>query len=71
MFERLIFTSLYQFLEEPNFSIHQYGFCPNDSCINQLLFIVCTLCKAFDAYPTLNARGVFQEMSKTFDKVWH
>ena len=27
--------------------------------------------KAFDAYPTLDARGVFLDMSKAFDKVWH
>ena len=46
--------------------------CSNDSlCINQLLFIVHTLYKAFDAYPTPDARGVFLDMSKAFDKVWH
>ena len=72
IFERLIFNSLYQFLEEHNLlSIHQSGFRWNDSCINQLLFIVHTLYKAFDAYPTLDTRGVFLDMSKAFDKVWH
>ena len=60
IFERLIFNSLYQFLEEHTLlSIYQSGFCSNDSCINQLLFIVHTLYKAFDAYPTLDARGFF------------
>ena len=63
---------MYQFLEERNLlAIHQYGFRCNDSCINQLLFIVHTLYKAFDAYPTLDTRGVFLDMSKAFDKVWH
>ena len=72
IFERLVFNSLYQFLEEHNLLlIHQSGFHCNDSCINQLLFIVHTLYKAFDAYPTLDARGVFLDMSKAFDKVWH
>ena len=72
IFERLIFNSLYQFLEEHNLlSVHQSGFHCNDSCINQLLFIVHTLYKAFDAYPTLDTRGVFLDMSKAFDKVWH
>ena len=72
IFERLIFNYLYQFLEEHNqLSIHQSGFRCNGSCINQLLFIVHTLCKAFDADPTLDARGVFLDMSKAFDKVWH
>ena len=60
IFERLIFNSLYQFLEDHNLlSIHQSGFRCNNSCINQLLFIVHTLYKTFDAYPTLDARGVF------------
>ena len=72
IFERLIFNSLYQFLEEHNLlSIHQSGFGCNGSCINQLLFIVYTLYKAFHAYPTLYARGVFWDISKAFDKVWH
>ena len=47
IFERLIFNSLYQFLEEHNLlSIHQSGFHSNDSCINQLLFIVHNLYRA-------------------------
>ena len=72
IFERLIFNFLYQFLEEHSLlSIHQSGFRSNDSCINQLLFIVHTLHKAFDAYPTLDARGVFLDMSKAFNKFWH
>ena len=72
IFERLIFNSLYQFLEEHNLlSIHQSGFRCNDPCINQLLFIVDTLYKAFDAYLTFDARGVFLDMPKDFDKVWH
>ena len=72
IFERLIFNPLYQFLEEHKLlSIHQSGFCCNDSCINQLLFIVRALYTAFDAYLTLDARGVLLDMSKAFDKVWH
>ena len=67
IFGRLIFNSLYQFLEEPNLlSNHQSGFRSNDSCINQLLFIVHTLYKTFDAYPTLDAGGVFLNMFKAF-----
>ena len=26
---------------------------------------------AFDAYPTLESCGVFLDMSKAFDKIWH
>ena len=69
---RLIFNTLYQFLGEYNLlSIHQSGFHCNDLCINQLLFIVHTLYKAFDAYPTLDTRGFVLDMSKVFDRVWH
>ena len=72
IFERLIFNSLYKFLEEHNLlSVHQSFICSNDSCINQLLFIVHTLYKAFHAYPTLDAKGAFLDMPKNFDKVWH
>ena len=38
---------------------------------NQPLLIVPNLNKAFDAYPTLETRGVFLDMSKAFDKIWH
>ena len=72
IFERLIFNSLYQFLEEHKlFSIHQSGFRCKDACINQLLFIAYTLYKAFDTFLTLDARGVFLDMSKAFNKVWY
>ena len=69
IFERIIFNSLYEYVEENKLlSVHQSGFRSNDSCVNQLLSIVHNLYKAFDAYPT---RGLFLDMSKAFDKVWH
>ena len=51
--------------------VHTSGFQSKDSCVNQLLSIVHNLYKAFDGYPTLKTCGVFLDMSKTFDKVWH
>ena len=72
IFERLIFNSLYEYVEENKLlSIHQSGFQSNNSYVNQLLSIVHNLYKGSDAYPTLETRGVFLDMSKTFDKVWH
>ena len=71
IFERIIFNSLYEYVEEKLLSVHQSGFWSNDSCVNQLLLIVHNLYKAFDAYPTLETCGVFLDMSKAFDKVWH
>ena len=35
------------------------------------MLIVPNLNKAFDAYPILEIRGVFLDMSKAFDKIWH
>ena len=41
IFERLIFNYFFEYIEEQNFlSAHQSGFRANDSCLNQLLFIV-------------------------------
>ena len=72
IFEILIFNSLQQFLEEHKLLlIHRSGFRSSDSCFNQLLFVVDTLYKAFDAYPTLDAREVFLDICKAFDNVWH
>ena len=72
IFERLIFNSLFEYLEKYKLlSAHQSGFRANDSCVDQLLSIVHNIYTAFDAYPTLESRGVFLDMSKAFDKVWH
>ena len=72
IFERLIFNSLYEYVEENKLlSMHQSGFRSNDSCVNQPLPIIHNLYKGFDAYPTLETRCVFLDMSKTFDKVLH
>ena len=42
----------------------------NDSCINQLVSVTQEICSAFDCNPSLEVRGVFLDLSKTFDKVW-
>ena len=47
----------------------QSGFKPGDSCINQLLSITHEIYKSFD--DGLDVRGVFLDISKAFDKVWH
>ena len=71
IFEKIIFNSLYEYAKENKLlSVRQSGFRSNDSFVNQLLSIVHNLCKAFDAYPTLETRGVFSDTSKAFNKVW-
>ena len=52
-------------------SAHQSGFRANDSCLNQLLPIAHDIYTAFDEYHMIEARGVFFDISKAFNKVWH
>ena len=42
-----------------------------DSCISQLLSIVHDINSSFDCDLTIDVRGVFLDISKAFDKVWH
>ena len=70
IFERLLFNELYKFLNENDLlSSNQSGFRPGDSFINQLLSITHEIYQSFDN--DLEVRGVFLDISKAFDKVWH
>ena len=61
---------MFRFLIENNLiSSNQSGFKPGDSCINQLLSITHEIYKSFD--DGFEVRGVFLDISKAFDKVWH
>ena len=63
---------MFEYLEKHKLlSPHQSDFQGNDSCVDQLLSIVHNDYTAFDRYPTPESRGVFLDMSKVFDKVWH
>ena len=48
---------------------NQSRFKPGDSSINQLLSITHEIYQSFD--DGLDVRGVFLDISKVFDKVWH
>ena len=68
--ERLIFSEMCRFLIENNFiSSSQSGFNPGDSYVNQLLSITHKICESFD--DGFDVRGVFLDISKAFEKVWH
>ena len=72
MFEKLIFSYFFKFFEDKNLlSKHQSGFRPGDSCIYQLLAFTRDIFSGFDCNPTLETRGVFLDISKGFDRVWH
>ena len=47
----------------------QSGFKPGDSCINQLVSITHGIYESFNE--EYEVRGVFLEISKAFDNVWH
>ena len=57
------------FLDNNLITPKQSGFRPGDSCINQLLSITHDIFTSFDN--GLEVRGVFLDISKAFDKVWH
>ena len=61
---------MYEFFTENNLiSLNQSRFKPGDSCINQLLSITHEIYNSFD--DGLEVRGIFLDISKAFDKVWH
>ena len=71
-FERLIFNSLFNYFIESNLlSPHQSGVIPVDSCVQQLISVTHEIYNAFDCNPPLEVQGVFLDISKAFDKVWH
>ena len=72
IFERIIYKNLYNHLFSNGLiTANQSGFCPNDSCTNQLLSLVHEIHEAFDHRNSLEVRFVFLDLSKAFDKVWH
>ena len=72
IYEKCIYDTLYNFFEDNSlFSSCQSGFRKGDSCISQLLSITHDIFKGFDANPPLDTRGVFLDISKAFDRVWH
>ena len=67
-----MFKSIFSFIDTRNMlSVHQSAFCASDSCVHQLILIVHEIYNAFDVNPSLEVRGVFLDISKAFDRVWH
>ena len=60
---------LSSFIENDLIFQNQSGFKPGDSCINQLLSITHEIYKSFD--DEWEVRGVFFDISKSFDNVWY
>lgn len=72
IFKRLIFKYLFhRFIINELFTNCQSGFLPGDSCISQSLSIVHEIKLSFDGSHGIDVRGVFFNISKAFNKVWH
>ena len=70
IFERILYNSLFNFLNQNDLiSPAQSGFKPGNSCINQLLSITHEIYHSMDE--GYEIRGVFLDISKAFDKIWH
>ena len=70
VFERIVYDArLPYFIEKNLISKNQSGFKPGGSCVNQLLAATREICSSFD--DNYEVRGVFLDISKAFDKVWH
>ena len=66
------FNSIFNFIGTRNMlSVHQSGFHPGDSCVHQLISIVHDIYNAFDSNPSLEVSGVFLDIFKAFDRMWH
>ena len=69
IFERIIYNT-YNYLFDNNLiSQNQSGFKHGDSCINQLISTTHDIFNLLDE--GLELRGVFLDISKAFNKVWH
>ena len=72
LFERIIYNSLFNcFQSKRLFTPSQSGFLRGDSLVAQLLSIIHEIQAAFNENPTVDVRGVFLDISKKFDDVWH
>ena len=72
IFKRVICNSVFNyFLHNKLFSPSQSSFLSRNPCIAQLLSIIHGIQSAFDDNPTFDMRGIFLDISKAFDKVWH
>ena len=70
VFEKILFNSLFVYLNNNLLNSNQSGVRSGDSPVNQLISITHDIYKAFDANPLLEVRGLSLDFSKAFEKVW-
>ena len=70
VFERLLYNNMFSpFFRKRLISPKQSEFRPGQSCTNQFLSIAHEILSVFDEGHEV--RGVFLDISKAFEKVWH
>ena len=63
---------MFNYFKQNNlFTECQSGFFPGDSCVAQLLSIIHEIYQTFHCSPTRDIKGVFLDIPKAFDMVWH
>ncbi len=70
VFEKIVFRNVFNFFRNSfAITVHQSGFIPGDSTVNQLVHLYHVFCEALNKGKEI--RVVFCDISKAFDKVWH
>ncbi len=70
VFEKIVFRHVFNFFRDNlTITVHQSGFIPGDSTVNQLVHLYHVFCEALNKGKEI--RVVFCDISKAFDKVWH
>ena len=72
VFEKILFNSIFEYLQE-NCPLcdNQSGFRSSDSFQYQLVSIVHDIWTSFVCNPHNDVRGIFLDIFKAFDRVWH
>ena len=72
IYERVIYNSVFNYFKSYKlFKSSQSSFLPGDLSIAKVLSTILEIKTAFDNSPAVDVRGVFVDVSKAFDKVWH
>ena len=68
--EKIVFKHIFNYIKSNDLiTSHQSGFTPNDSTVNQLVYLYNLFAKALNDKKDI--RLVFCDQSKAFDRVWH
>ena len=72
IFQKIIFTYMFEyFIENKRFTVCQSIFLPGYSCTLQLTSIIHEIQKSLDESQPMDVRGMFLDITKTFDKAYH